>query len=1149
MPPLDRTLRRNLENAVKAARRVAERAATKALDSLAVGSHEPWSGQPTADRALRVKLRARGRQLGDALDPKTGKQATARLIHEVAYEHWHRMLFARFLAENDLLIEPDSGVAISLDTCRELAKERGTDVWMLASRFAQTMLPEIFRADDPVLAVELAREDQLELEKIVADLGTDVFTASDSLGWCYQFWQAEKKDAVNDSGVKIGADELPAVTQLFTEDYMVDFLLDNTLGAWWAVKKLAADPSIAASATTEDDLRKAVLLAGVPWSYLRFIADESGTWRPAAGTFDGWPKATKDLTCLDPCMGSGHFVVAMFERLVPMRMAEEGLSETAAIQAVIRDNLYGLEIDPRCTQIGAFNLALAAWRRVGHCPLPAMHIACSGLAPNATEDEWVALAEGNSRLEEGMRRLHGLFKDAPVLGSLINPRAEGYAAFEAAFTELQPILEKALSSEGSDDAEHEMAVTARGVAKAAEILGRQFSLVATNVPYLGRNKQDDILKDYCDRTHPDSKADLATCFVERCETYCIRGGTSAVVTPQNWLFLSRYKQLRKRLLGDLCWACVARLGEHAFGSSQAAGAFVALLAITAGRIVGEHCFFGVEASEPHTPSEKAEVLLRGSGILVNQADQLLSREHAIGFASTGHAKLLSDYASSIQGFGTSDNAPFIRRFWELQRIANGWVFSQSACDQTVLFGGRHNVLLWEDGEGQYFQHAMRLKEAGRMGGWRSGGDAWGRLGVSISEMREMHCTVFTGEMFDNTAHAIIPNHPHDTLSIWEFLSSGNLVAALRETHKGLKVSNHAVLNVAFDLSHWQKVAAEKYPDGLPPPHSSDPTQWLFDGHPKDSNNPLHVAVARLVGYRWPRQAGSEFPDCPAVGPDGLESHADVDGLVCLSSVRGEPTAADRLLTLLADAYGPDWSADLRDKLLADVEAAGETLDDWLRDSFSEQHLKLFHQRPYVWHIWDGLRDGFHVLVNYHRLAGPDGEGRRTLEKIAYEYLGDWITRQKAQQAAGAEGADARVAAAVHLQEQLAKIIEGEPPFDIFVRWKPLAEQPIGWDPDINDGVRLNISPFMTARWLGAKAKKACILRAAPGIKWDKDRGTEPDRPKDQFPWFWSWDEEAEDFTGGTKFDGKRHNDLHYTRKAKEAARAKAAGDKPVGART
>ena len=420
--------------------------------------------------------------------------------------------------------------------------------------------------------------------------------------------------------------------------------------------------------------------------------------------------------------------------------------------------------------------------------------------------------------------------------------------------------------------------------------------------------------------------------------------------------------------------------------------------------------------------------------------------------------------------------------------------------------------------------------------WLRGKPNWDKPGVAISIMGGMYATLYQGAIYDCSCTAIVPTSPTTVPALWCFVESGEFAAELRKLSQALAVSTGTLLKVPFDVERWAKEAAKKYPNGLPKPFSSDPTQWLFNGHPKDSDNPLHVAVARLVGYRWPRQTGSEFPDCPALGPDGLESHADADGIVCLSSVRGEPTAADRLLALLADAYGIDWSADLRDKLLIDVEAAGETLDDWLRDSFFSQHLKLFHQRPFVWHIWDGLRDGFHVLVNYHRLAGPDGEGRRTLEKIAYEYLGDWITRQKAQQAAGAEGADARVAAAVRLQEQLAKIIEGEPPFDIFVRWKPLADQPIGWDPDINDGVRLNIRPFMTARPLGAKAKKACILRAAPGIHWKKDRGTEPDRPKSQFPWFWTWDGVTQDFTGGTKFDGNRHNDLHYTRKAKEAAR-------------
>jgi hypothetical protein len=175
-------------------------------------------------------------------------------------------------------------------------------------------------------------------------------------------------------------------------------------------------------------------------------------------------------------------------------------------------------------------------------------------------------------------------------------------------------------------------------------------------------------------------------------------------------------------------------------------------------------------------------------------------------------------------------------------------------------------------------------------------------------------------------------------------------------------------------------------------------------------------------------------------------------------------------------------------------------------------------------------------VNYHKLAAPNGEGRRTLEKLIYTYLGDWIDRQRADLKNGVEGADARVAAATHLQSEMNKIVSGEPPYDIFVRWKALHEQPIGWEPDINDGVRINIRPFMTARVLNGRGKGSCILRTTPKTKWDKDRGKEPHRAKESFPWFWSWDESMEGFAGGREFDGNRWNDLHYTGKHKQEAR-------------
>ncbi len=295
--------------------------------------------------------------------------------------------------------------------------------------------------------------------------------------------------------------------------------------------------------------------------------------------------------------------------------------------------------------------------------------------------------------------------------------------------------------------------------------------------------------------------------------------------------------------------------------------------------------------------------------------------------------------------------------------------------------------------------------------------------------------------------------------------------------------------------------------------------------------------------------------------EALTSHADDDGIVCLPSVRGEPAAHERLSKLLASAFGDDWASAKERELLMAAAAANNarmpetSLKSWLRNSFFSEHCKLFQSRPFVWQVWDGNPSGFSALVNVHKLAAPTGQGRKTLEQLTFTYLGDWIDRQKLDQAQGVNGADDRLAAALDLQGQLKKILDGEPPYDIFVRWKPLHEQPIGWDSDINDGVRLNIRPFLNAQLRKGGKAGAGILRAKPGtLKWAKDRGKEPMRSKDDFPWFWGWDESNraldKDFgapipgapPAGDSFDGNRWNDLHYTRAAKEAARARYRGE-------
>ena len=1122
MPALEKTLRTQLERVVKDARDVAEAGARSALEQLGVGDSNPPTHLSEAERELRRKLRIHGRQLGDAREEKRGTQQLDRLIEEVAYEHWHRMLFARFLAENNLLMYPDpqEPVAISLTECEDMAADEGArNGWELAARYAARMLPQIFRLDSPVFGVSLPPETQQSLEKFISELLVTVFTASDSLGWVYQFWQARRKDQVNAAEVKIGARELPAVTQLFTEDYMVDFLLDNTLGAWHAGKILATNSKLAVTAKTEDELRNAVILPGCSWAYLRFIKSEDGKWTPAAGIFDGWPKTAKELKSLDPCMGSGHFVVAMFERLVAIRMAEEALDESEAVASVIRDNLYGLEIDPRCTQIAAFNLALAAWRRVGYCVLPPMNLACSGLAPNTSEEEWLKLAGGNEKLENGMASLFHLFDSAPVFGSLINPRVSQADLLEAGFHELQPLLEKAIAAETRDETSHEMAVTASGLAKAADILAGRFTLVATNVPYLGRRNQDEVLLDYCGRNYPEAKADLATCFVDRCLEFCVPGTSVALVTPQYWFFLGTYEKLRSRLLKEVKWDVVIKLGPHAFETISGEIVNAAMVVITQQVAPIGHGIGCVDVVEEQSAADKAHELLVQAPRVVLQKAQLSNPDARISVVVNDGQSLLQDISFSTNGMHGGDFPRFRIFFWELSNLTDSWRFFQGTVDTVAPYSGRQCLFYWPD-EGRIHKE----NEKARVQGF----EAWNRLGVAVNLMSNLAATLYTGDMFDMACSPIVPRDPIVLPAIWAFCSSPEFNKAVRQIDQKVMVTSGTIVKVPFDLEYWQKVAAKKYPIGLPKPYSSDPTQWLINGHPKDSDNPLQVAVARLCGYEWPRQTGSDFPDCPSLGPDGLESLADKDGIVCIPPVRGEASAADRLLNLLAKAYGQSWSSDVLPKLLKETGFEGKSLETWLRDGFFLQHCELFHQRPFIWHIWDGLRDGFSALINYHKLD------RKNLETLIYTYLGDWMTRQTQDLAKGVDGAQEKLSAAEQLKKRLEQILNGEAPHDIFVRWKPLHQQPIGWEPDINDGVRINIRPFMSVP--DVKKKRAGILREKPKIKWEKDRGKEPQRSKEEYPWFWGWDEKSVDFTGGPEFKGERFNDCHYTLAAKQRAR-------------
>ena len=1157
--PLSLILRKKLERAIVSARDVAETGARVALTALSVHEREPYQHMSLEQRALRKRLRAHGRQLGDRRHANTGSQGIDNLVHECAYEHWHSMLFARFLAEYHLLIEPTTGIAVTLEECDELAQEEGLDPWTLATRYAHRMLPQVFRPNHPAFEVQLAREDRLKLEQLVEGLPTAVFDATDSLGWVYQFWQSKKKAEVNNSGQKIGADQLAAVTQLFTEPYMVRFLLDNSLGAWWAARRLSSSDLKAAA--SEAELRRTAAIPGVPLDYLRFVQCDNTTkhsgWRPAAGAFDAWPEHLGELRILDPCCGSGHFLVAAFSMLVPMRMDREGLTTCDAVDAVLRENLHGLELDPRCVELAAFALAVVAWRypgAEGYRPLPELNLACSGLSVGAARDRWAELAIGKRNLRLSLEWMHDAFQQAPVLGSLVNPAATD-AAKLADWGKLSAVLAQALAQEPSEE-RREAAIAAQGLAKAAELLDANYHLVVTNVPYLARGKQEEGLRDFCDQHYSTAKHDLATVFLERCLALCRDGGTVSLVLPQNWLFLGRYRKLREKLLKTETWQLLARLGPKAFQTPMW-DFNVMLLCLTRRNPAGNPdelftaatepvTMYGLDVSDFRTATEKGGGLPTADLSGVVQAWQMKNPDARVTFTTTELSETyLSEYAQTYQGIGTSDNPQFIFRFWELPHVEYGlWRWVQTAANGASHYGGISSILYWEEGRGRYFRHAMALRKEGRLGGWKSGGEAWGKRGFAIDVTRNPHANLYLCGMFDTTVAAMIVDESLKE-AIYSYITDESYEKDLRGVDQALSITEHTLLKVAFDRDRWAKVAEEQYPHGLPRPYSDDPTQWTFHAHPcgsvvwdsklkrtahgslRTGSSVLQVALARLLGYRWPAEQDA-FMELSTEQREwvrrceALNGLGDKDGIVCISPVRGKAAAEERLLSYLAASFGAAWNDGVLTRLLTEVGA--RTLDDWLRHRFFEQHCKLFHNRPFVWHIWDGRRDGFHALVNYHKLAAGDGKGRQLLESLTYTYLGDWITRQRDGVTRGEGGAEGRLDAALELEKRLVAIRDGEPPFDIFVRWKPIDQQPIGWEPGINDGVRLNIRPFMADDIPGGR-RGAGILRSKPKIHWRKDRGREPAREADRFPWFWS----------NGAFTGDRVNDVHLSPERKRYA--------------
>lgn len=436
------------------------------------------------------------------------------------------------------------------------------------------------------------------------------------------------------------------------------------------------------------------------------------------------------------------------------------------------------------------------------------------------------------------------------------------------------------------------------------------------------------------------------------------------MTPENWYFLKTYRDLRRLVLNEHHIDVVAFLGPRAFRSISGEVVKVSLLVASdtprsdPSRLMDASSVPGVDA--------KAQLLAQGVMSSIPVTDWIGASDSVISRAVFSKGTLLESHAQGLQGMSTADNARFVRGHWEVPQFERTWEPAVTSPSSHAAHGGRSEVVRWEEGSGAL---------ASLPGAALRGQSAWGKRGIAMSRSGTFSATLYRGELFLDSVAVVLPADPALVEPIWHYVISGEFAANVRVLSTKVIVANATLVKVPFDHARWQKVADEA--GSLPPPGSNDPTQWLFNGDVSSAEHPLQVAVARLLGYRWPDQQS-----------DALDGFADADGIAALQSLPGEPDLATRLRELLAAAYGERWSSTFERTLVTEVGGKNGRLEDWLRDVFFAQHVRVFDSRPFLWHIWDGRKDGFSAVANYHRLD------HRTLEKLTFTSLGAWIERQK-----------------------------------------------------------------------------------------------------------------------------------------------------------
>ena len=762
-----------------------------------IGTAEPYSISGEAVRQ-RDKLIEVIQQKEKDTDYKTAYQY---VIEEVAYTWFNRLIAIRFMEVNDYLpshirvlssesgkLEPDL-VTTPFDAELPFTAEEEAQIFQLKQdnkldevfrilflkqcNALNEILPALFEKTknytELLLSLSVIDQDGV-VYHLIHDIPEDDFNIErggqvEIIGWLYQYYNTEPKAAAFAKNGKITKEEIPAVTQLFTPDWIVRYMVENSLGRLW----VEGHPECGLKENWKYYLEEAQQEPEVQ-AKLAEIRKEYAALNP------------EDIKLIDPCMGSGHILVYAFDVLMQI-YESAGYSQRDAAKSILENNIYGLDIDDRAYQLAYFAVMMKArqYNRRFLNGENSCHVYAIQESNSVNRAHLKYFGAGMDDIEKNAAKmqLEGLLDtltDAKEYGSILNVESYNWDLLRRFVAAEDTAGQISMDSVGVEDTAEQL----NRLIDIGETMARKYWVTCTNPPYAGTSNLSANVNNFVKKNYPDSKADLFAVFIERCRQMTVNNGFQAMITQHSWMFLSSFEKLREKMMLTET-VNMAHLGARAFeeigGEVVQTTAFVRCANHVEG-YKGTYC----RLIEPTSQQGKEDMFLAEENrYTVNQDDFAKIPGAPVAYwvsqsviNAFKQAKPLGEQYDARSGLQTNDNTRFLRMWQEvninrtsISKVSDGskWYPHLKGGPYRRWYGNYDYVVNWENNGEEILQLATKLygtptRTAKSIEKYFLPGFTWSDVSTGLFSIRK----TFSGCIFDTTAPTISTKNNNGTPS-------------------------------------------------------------------------------------------------------------------------------------------------------------------------------------------------------------------------------------------------------------------------------------------------------------------------------------------------------------------------------------------------